>query len=111
MLSVRDLGCGLGRLRVLERSWFPAQPLTPKEGWPWAVTAAVFAMSTQHGFGHPCEPEREGLHSHQDFPTKGPHQKKSLKEEHSRLPLYHLGVNLSRDSQGSASPHGPGGAS
>lgn len=91
-----------------ELVWVPVLPLTPKDGWPWAVTAAVIAMSTQHGSGQPCEPEREGLHSHQDFPTKGPHHKKSLKEEHSGLPLHHPSVSLSGDSQGSASPHGPG---
>lgn len=88
-----------------ELIWVPVLPLTPKDGWPWAVIASVIAMPTQQGPGHPCEPDREGLHSHRTFP----HQKKGPKEEHSGLPLHHPGVNLSGDSQGSASPHGPGG--
>lgn len=92
-----------------ELIWVPVLLLTPKDGWHWAVIASVIANSTQHGPGHPCEPDREGLHSHRTSQPKALTKKKSPKEEHSGLPLHHPGVNLSRDSQGSASPHGPGG--
>lgn len=91
-----------------ELVWVPVLPLTPKNGWPWAILLLSLPCPRSMNLATPESQREKGYTPTRTSQPRAP-TKKSLKVEHSGLPLHHPGVNLSGDSQGSASPHRPGG--
>lgn len=110
MLSVHHLGCGLGWLPVLERRWlrFQCCGSSPKMGGLGLSLLLSLPCPPSMDLATPVSQREKGYTPTKTLQPRVLTKKKSLKEEHSGLPFHHPGVNLSGDSQGSASPHGPG---